>query len=247
MIKPMSRIADAFWRAAAYCLHPRVIGLSLLPLIVSAALAFGLGYFFWEAAVAGVRATLESWSLIDGLLNNQIIGMAVVSLLVVKALVWSISLGSGTSGGVLAPLLIIGGSLGAFIGQWLPAGDSGLWAMVAMAGMMGGTMRSPLTGMFFMLELTGDLNALPALLCGSVAALASNRRTAVSTSVRRTTRRTGCSTSRNGSIPPALSFRSIDSIPFVSRTARANSASTLFGKVLTTNACSGIATSCSGW
>jgi chloride channel protein, CIC family len=44
--------------------------------------------------------------------------------------------------------------------------------MVAMAGMMGGTMRSPLTGIFFMLELTGDLNALPALLCGSVAALA---------------------------------------------------------------------------
>jgi len=112
------------------------------------------------------------YNLIDGLLNNQIIGIAVVSLLMIKALVWSISLGSGTSGGVLAPLLIIGGALGAFVGQWLPAGDSGLWAMVAMAGMMGGTMRSPLTGMFFMLELTGDFNALPALLCGSVAALA---------------------------------------------------------------------------
>ena len=72
---------------------------------------------------------------------------------------------------MLAPLLIIGGALGAFVGQWLPAGDPGLWAMVAMAGMMGGTMRSPLTGMFFMLELTADFNATPALLCGSVAAL----------------------------------------------------------------------------
>ncbi len=109
---------------------------------------------------------------IDGLLNGRILGAAVLSLLCLKAIVWSISLGSGTSGGVLAPLLIIGGALGAFAGQWIPAGDAGLWAMVAMAGMMGGTMRSPLTGMFFMLELTGDLSALPALLCGSVAALA---------------------------------------------------------------------------
>ena len=102
----------------------------------------GLGGMF-DPRVRGV-----GYNLIDGLLNNQIIGIAVVSLLVVKALVWSLSLGSGTSGGVLAPLLIIGGAPGAFVGQWLPAGDSGLWAMVAMAGMMGGTMRSPLTGMF---------------------------------------------------------------------------------------------------
>ena len=86
-------------------------------------------------------------------------------------MVWAIALGSGTSGGVLAPLLIIGGALGALLGQWLPVGDPGLWAMVGMAAMMGGTMRSPLTGMFFMLELTHDFNALPALLCGSVAAL----------------------------------------------------------------------------
>jgi CIC family chloride channel protein len=53
----------------------------------------------------------------------------------------------------------------------MPVGDSGLWAMVGMAAMMGGTMRSPLTGMFFVLELSHDLNALPALLVGSVAAL----------------------------------------------------------------------------
>jgi chloride channel protein, CIC family len=69
-------------------------------------------------------------------------------------------------------LLIIGGSLGALAGRWLPFGDSGLWAMVAMAAMIGGTMRSPLTGMFFLLELTHDFNALPLLLVGSVAALA---------------------------------------------------------------------------
>ncbi|MGH8092524.1 MAG: chloride channel protein [Chthoniobacterales bacterium] len=130
------------------------------------AVVVGLGGWF-EPRVLGV-----GYNLIDALLNGQLLGATVLSLLVLKALVWSVSLGSGTSGGVLAPLLIIGGALGAFVGQWLSIGDPGLWAMVAMAGMMGGTMRSPLTGMFFMLELTGDMNALPALLCGSVAALA---------------------------------------------------------------------------
>ena len=139
-------------------------------------------HWMWWPAVGAAFVGLGGWvdprvlgvgyRYIDGLLNGQIIGVAVLSLLFLKAIVWSISLGSGTSGGVLAPLLIIGGALGVFAGHWVPVGDTGLWAMVAMAGIMGGTMRSPLTGMFFMLELTGDLNALPALLCGSVAALA---------------------------------------------------------------------------
>ncbi len=61
----MKSLLDAFWRAGAYCLHPKVIGLSLLPLLVGVALALGAGWFWWEAAVAGVRATLENWSLID--------------------------------------------------------------------------------------------------------------------------------------------------------------------------------------
>ena len=139
-------------------------------------------HWMWWPALGAVFVGLGGWLdprvlgvgyyLIDGLLNGRILGTALISLLCLKAIVWSISLGSGTSGGVLAPLLIIGGALGGLAGQWLPAGDPGLWAMVAMAGMMGGTMRSPLTGMFFLLELTADFNALPALLCGSVAALA---------------------------------------------------------------------------
>ncbi|MEJ6001703.1 EI24 domain-containing protein [Paucibacter soli] len=69
MIHATGRIADAFWRAAAYCLHPRVIALSLLPLLISALLAGAFMYFFWEPAVTGVRATLESWKLIDSLLG----------------------------------------------------------------------------------------------------------------------------------------------------------------------------------
>jgi CIC family chloride channel protein len=129
------------------------------------ALLVGLGGWF-DPRVLGV-----GYELIHGLLGGEIIGLALVSLVLVKALVWAVALGSGTSGGVLAPLLIIGGALGALCGQWMPIGDVGLWAAVGMAAMMGGTMRSPLTGMFFMLELTHDFNALPALFCGSVAAL----------------------------------------------------------------------------
>lgn len=59
----MKQILDAFWRALAYCLHPRVIGLSLLPLGLMLAASFGLVYFFWQPAVAGVQAWLESFSL----------------------------------------------------------------------------------------------------------------------------------------------------------------------------------------
>ena len=56
----MKLLLDSFWRAAAYCLHPKVIGLSLLPLAIGVGLALGLGWLYWEAAVAGVRATLEA-------------------------------------------------------------------------------------------------------------------------------------------------------------------------------------------
>jgi hypothetical protein len=58
-------LLDAFWRAVAYCLHPKVIGLSLLPLVIGAGLAVGLGWAYWEPAVAGVRGWLESWSLVE--------------------------------------------------------------------------------------------------------------------------------------------------------------------------------------
>ena len=139
-------------------------------------------HWMWWPAIGALFVGLGGWldprvlgvgyELIHGLLRGQILGLALVSLVILKSLVWSISLGSGTSGGVLAPLLIIGGALGALLGQWLPAGDLGQWAMMGMAAMMAGTMRSPLTGIFFLLELTHDLNAMPALLCASIAALA---------------------------------------------------------------------------
>jgi CBS domain-containing protein len=110
------------------------------------------------------------YDTIHSLLRGELVGAVVVGLLVAKALVWSIALGSGTSGGVLAPLLIMGGALGAFAGSCIPVGDPGLWALIGMAAMMGGTMRSPLTAMVFAVELTRDFNLFPALLVGSVMA-----------------------------------------------------------------------------
>lgn len=128
------------------------------------------GLFVGIGGLIDPRVLGVGYDTIHALLRGDIVGPALISLLVLKALVWSIALGSGTSGGVLAPLLIMGGALGAFEAQWIPAGDVSLWAMVSMAAIMGGTMRSPLTAMVFTLELTHDLNILPALLIGSVAA-----------------------------------------------------------------------------
>ena len=129
------------------------------------AIFVGLGGLV-EPHVLGV-----GYDTIHSLLKGEMIGAAVLGLLIAKALVWSLALGSGTSGGVLAPLLIMGSALGALASPCIPAGDTGLWACVGMAAMMGGTMRAPLTAMVFAVEMTHDFNLFPALLTGSAAAL----------------------------------------------------------------------------
>ena len=65
----MGKLLDSFWRAAMYCLHPRVIALSILPLILMAAISLGLGYFFWDNALVLVRANLESFELVNTLVG----------------------------------------------------------------------------------------------------------------------------------------------------------------------------------
>ena len=137
-------------------------------------------HWMWWPAIGGLFVGIGGWldprvlgvgyDTIHALLRGELVGPVVIGLLIGKAVVWSISLGSGTSGGVLAPLLIIGGALGAIEGRFISLGDPGLWAMISMAAMMGGTMRSPLTAMIFTLELTHDLNLLPALLISCIAA-----------------------------------------------------------------------------
>ena len=63
----MSLLLDSFWRALAYCLHPRVVLLSLLPVLLMAAGVFALGYYLWYPAQAELGAWLESWELLSPL------------------------------------------------------------------------------------------------------------------------------------------------------------------------------------
>ena len=60
----MGLLVDSFWRAAVYCLRPRVIMLSLVPLLLIGVLGGALGYFYWDGAVRGMRSLLESSSLL---------------------------------------------------------------------------------------------------------------------------------------------------------------------------------------
>lgn len=80
----MSKLLDSFWRAVAYCLHPRVIALSVLPLVIMVVLSLGLGYFFWDDALAAVRASLESWELLSTM-ARWLEGMGLGNLRVVLA------------------------------------------------------------------------------------------------------------------------------------------------------------------
>jgi hypothetical protein len=65
MLGAMSQLLNSFWRAVAYCLHPRVIALSILPLLIMTVLSLGLGYFFWDAALESVRGGLDSYEMVN--------------------------------------------------------------------------------------------------------------------------------------------------------------------------------------
>lgn len=125
-------------------------------------LAIGIGGLI-EPAALGV-----GYDNIRHMLAGDLAFQAVLVLLVVKVAIWSIALGSGTSGGVLAPLLIFGGAIGALASPVLPQADPGFWALVGMAAMMGGTMRAPLTATLFAVELTGNMHALLPVLAACV-------------------------------------------------------------------------------
>jgi chloride channel protein, CIC family len=129
--------------------------------------------------VVGIGGLIEPRALgvgydnIAGMLQGGMVPKAALLLLVVKAVIWSVALGSGTSGGVLAPLLIMGGAMGTALSFYLPAASPGFWALLAMAATMGGTMRSPLTATFFAAELTGNTHVLLPLIaaCGTAHAV----------------------------------------------------------------------------
>jgi CBS domain-containing protein len=126
-------------------------------------------WMWWPAIggiVVGVGGLIDPNALglgyhnISQMLQGGTVPAAGLLLLVVKAVIWAVALGSGTSGGVLAPLLIMGGGLGAALAPWFPAASGGFWPLLAMAAILGGTMRSPLTATFFAVEVTGNTHVL---------------------------------------------------------------------------------------
>jgi H+/Cl- antiporter ClcA len=137
-------------------------------------------HWMWWPAIAGVviglgglvvpQALGVGYDVIGSELDGSISLGLVVGILVVKTLIWSLSLGSGTSGGVLAPMFMIGGALGAVEAHLFPAVGPGFWALVALAGVLGGVMRSPVTGVVFALELTHQWDALLPVMIGSLTA-----------------------------------------------------------------------------
>ncbi len=137
-------------------------------------------HWMWWPAIGGLiigigglifpQALGVGYDMIGRLLQGNATTGLILGILIVKSLIWSMSLGSGTSGGVLAPLLMIGGALGGIEALFLPAEGAGFWSLISMAAVLGGTMRSPFTAIIFALELTHDMNALLPLLIAVVTA-----------------------------------------------------------------------------
>jgi len=117
-----------------------------------------LGWYIFPQAL-GV-----GYDTIGMLLQGDVPLKIFAGVLIVKSAIWMISLGSGTSGGVLAPLLMMGAALGGVESLFLPHFGLGFWPLVSMGAILAGTMRSPFTGIVFAIELTHDLNMLLPLL-----------------------------------------------------------------------------------
>ena len=139
-------------------------------------------HWMWWPAIGGLiigvgglfvpQALGVGYNVIESELNGTIALHLVVGILIVKTLIWSLSLGSGTSGGVLAPLLMIGAALGALEAHLFPSVGAGFWPLVGLAAILGAAMRSPLTGVVFAVELTHRYEAVLPLLIGATTAYA---------------------------------------------------------------------------
>lgn len=137
-------------------------------------------HWMWWPAIGGVAIGLGGlvfpqalgvgYDTIAALLRGDVTTKVILGVLIVKWFIWAVSLGSGTSGGVLAPLLMMGGALGGLEAMFLPDGGAGFWPLISMGAILGGTMRSPFTSVVFAFELTHDANVFLPLLVASVVA-----------------------------------------------------------------------------
>jgi chloride channel protein, CIC family len=137
-------------------------------------------HWMWWPAIGGLvigvgglifpQALGVGYDTIGALLQGSVTTHVILGVLLVKWFIWAVSLGSGTSGGVLAPLLMMGGALGGIEAMFLPNEGVGFWPLISMGAVLGGTMRSPFTSIVFAFELTHDGNVFLPLLVGSVVA-----------------------------------------------------------------------------
>ncbi len=136
-------------------------------------------HWMWWPAIGGVvigigglifpRALGTGYDVIGGLIGGNLTWGVILGVLIIKSIIWSFSLGSGTSGGVLAPLLMIGGALGAAFTHVLPVIQPGAWSLIGMAAVLGGAIGCPLTAAVMSVELTHNYGLLIPLLTAAVA------------------------------------------------------------------------------
>lgn len=139
-------------------------------------------HWMWWPAIGGVvvgiggmffpQALGVGYDIIGELVKGDRMLHLVLGILIVKWLIWAVALGSGTSGGVLAPVMMIGAALGGLMSYALPDMGPGFWAMIGLGAMLSGTLRVPMTAIVFTVEETHDWNLLLPLLLGCVAAYA---------------------------------------------------------------------------
>lgn len=126
------------------------------------AIVVGIGGIFFPQTL-GV-----GYDVIASMLDHDLPFKLLLGIFFVKGIIWSVSLGSGTSGGVLAPLLIMGGALGGLESRFLPDYGIGLWPLVSMAAVLAGALGAPLTAVVFAFELTHDPGVLLPLLISAL-------------------------------------------------------------------------------
>ena len=139
-------------------------------------------HWMWWPAIGGVAIGLGGlvfpqalgvgYDTIGGLLQGSVTTKVILGILLVKWFIWAVSLGSGTSGGVLAPLLMMGGALGGIEAMFLPNEGAGFWPLISMAAVLGSTMRTPFTSILFAFELTHDANVFLPLMVATTAGYA---------------------------------------------------------------------------
>ncbi len=137
-------------------------------------------HWMWWPALGGIVVGLGGlvfpqslgvgYGVIRQLVNGQLTWKLIAGVLVVKTIIWVVALGSETAGGILAPLLMIGGAMGVAIGHWMTPISPGAWAVVGMTSLIAASLGAPLTAAMLAVELThnGGL-MLPVLLACVVA------------------------------------------------------------------------------